>query len=102
MGLLSEFKMTILVKFFGDLRKKVKDYEINGALPLTIELKSEGINKVGDILKKYDITPEETHHLFVNSIYSGLNKKVQDGDRVGIFPKNMALLYKWYFKRDNE
>ena len=94
--------MTILVKFFGDLRKKVRDYKINGALPLTIELKSEGINTVGDILKKYDIAPEETHHLFVNSTYSGLNKKVNDGDRVGIFPKNMALLYKWYFKRENE
>ena len=102
MGLLSEFKMTILVKIFGDLRRKVKGYEINGELPLTIDLKSDGINTVGDILEKYDIAPEETHHLFVNSIYSGLNKKVNDGDRVGIFPKNMALLYKWYFKRDNE
>jgi molybdopterin converting factor small subunit len=94
--------MTILVKIFGDLRKKVKDYEFTGALPLTIKLESYGINTVGDILKRYEISSEETHHLFVNSVYSGLEKKVHDGDRVGIFPKNMALLYKWYFTRDNE
>jgi molybdopterin converting factor small subunit len=94
--------MTILVKIFGDLRKKVKDHEVTGALPLTITLENNKINTVGDILKKFKILPEETHHLFVNSVYAGLNKKVNDGDRVGIFPKNMALLYKWYFTRDND
>ncbi len=94
--------MTLLVKIFGDLRKKVNDHEITGALPLTIRLESNGINTIGDILKKYEIDPEETYHLFVNSKYSSLDKKVHDGDRVGIFPKNMALLYKWYFTRDNE
>ncbi|MFW9950767.1 MAG: MoaD/ThiS family protein [Candidatus Thorarchaeota archaeon] len=94
--------MTILVKIFGDLRKKVKDYKISGAFPLTIHLDDDGINTISDILKKFEIKPEETYHLFVNSVYSSLDKKVYDGDRVGIFPKNMALLYKWYFKRDNE
>ncbi len=94
--------MTILVKFFGDLRKKVKNHEITDALPLKIQLKSDGIDTIADILKKYAITPEETHHLFVNGVYSGFDKKIHDGDRVGIFPKNMALLYKWYFTRKNE
>jgi molybdopterin converting factor small subunit len=94
--------MTILVKLFGDLRKKITDYESSGSLPLTIKLESDGIDTIADILKKYNIQPEETHHLFVNGVYSGFDKKVYDGDRVGIFPKNMALLYKWYFTRNNE
>jgi molybdopterin converting factor small subunit len=94
--------MTILVKIFGDLRKKVKGYELNGALPLTIDLDSDGITTIADILKKYDILPEETHHLFVNGVYSGVKRTIHNGDRVAIFPKNMALLYKWYFTRNNE
>jgi molybdopterin converting factor small subunit len=94
--------MTILVKFFGDLRKKVNPDKISGGLPLIIQLESNDIETISDILKKYSIQPEETHHLFVNGGYSGFNKKIRDGDRVAIFPKNMALLYKWYFTRDNE
>ena len=91
--------MTILVKIFGDLRYKIKGYEINNALPLNINIESQGIERISDILEKFEIEKEETYHLFVNGIYSGFNKKVKDGDRVGIFPLNMALLYKWYFNR---
>jgi molybdopterin converting factor small subunit len=94
--------MTILVKIFGDLRKKIKGYEVVGALPLNIKIESQGINTIADILEKFSIEKEETYHLFVNGIYSGFKKSVKDGDRVGIFPVNMALLYKWYFKRNED
>ena len=37
--------------------------------------------------------------LFLNGEYSGLQRQVNDGDRLGLFPDNMALLYRQYFKR---
>ena len=94
--------MTILVKIFGDLRKKIEGYNISDALPLNLQIESNGIDTIADILNKLAIEIEETYHLFVNGTYSGFNKKVKDGDRVGLFPKNMSLLYKWYFERNED
>ena len=94
--------MTILVKIFGDLRNKIKDAEPEGALPLNLHVNSESIEYISDILKKFLIKENETSHIFVNGIYAGFNKKVRDGDRVGFFSKNQALLYKWYFKREED
>jgi len=91
--------MTILVKFFGDLAKKVSNQKSDIISPLNIKIEAEGIEFVADILKKYSIEETETSHIFVNGVYSGFRKRVKDGDRVGIFPKNMGLLYKWYFTR---
>ncbi|TFG10648.1 MAG: hypothetical protein EU535_08115 [Promethearchaeota archaeon] len=95
--------MTILVKIFGDLRYQIKGYEPEGMLPLNIELESDGIHTISDILEKFSIQKGTTGHLFVNTRYAGFEKTVNDGDRVGIFPKsNMSLLYKWYFKREED
>jgi len=94
--------MTILVKIFGNLRNKIEGSSVSGALPLNMHIESDGIETISDILKKYAIEEEETSHLFVNGTYSGFNKKVKDGDRVGLFPNNMSLLYKWYFTRNED
>ncbi|MFX1495659.1 MAG: MoaD/ThiS family protein [Promethearchaeota archaeon] len=91
--------MTILVKFFGNLAKKVLRKESETFSPYNLEIEAEGIELVGDILKKYSIEETETSHIFVNGVYAGFKKRVKDGDRVGLFPKNMGLLYKWYFTR---
>jgi molybdopterin converting factor small subunit len=94
--------MTILVKVFGDLRKKIEGFNAANSLPLNLHIESNGINTIADILNKYGIEEEDTGHLFVNGIYSGFSKKVKDGDRVGLFPSNMKLLYKWYFTRHED
>ncbi|MBY9014307.1 MAG: MoaD/ThiS family protein [Candidatus Lokiarchaeota archaeon] len=94
--------MTILVKIFGDLRKKIEGSKISGSLPLNLHIESDEIETIADVLNKYAIEKEETSHLFVNGSYSGFNKKLKDGDRVGLFPKNMSLLYKWYFTRNED
>ena len=95
--------MTILVKFFGDLRYQIQGYKVDGMLPLNIDLKSDGIDTISDVLERFAIAKETTGHIFVNANYAGFNKKVKDGDRVGIFPKsNMSLLYKWYFTRKED
>jgi molybdopterin converting factor small subunit len=94
--------MTILVKLFGDLRKKIEGSDVSHSLPLNLHLDSDGIITIADILDNYGIEKEETGHLFVNGVYSGFKKKVKDGDRVGLFPSNMKLLYKWYFTKNED
>jgi molybdopterin converting factor small subunit len=93
--------MPIYLKLFGDLRKKV-DPNIKGTLSLRLELDNSEISKVDGILKKFNIDENEVYHIFVNSIYAGLKKNVKDGDKVSLFPRNMALLYKWYFNREED
>jgi molybdopterin converting factor small subunit len=94
--------MTILVKFFGDLAKRLSQNEELVKNPLDLEIENEGIEYIEDILNKYSIKKDETSHIFVNGTYSGFKKRVKDGDRIGIFPKNMCLLYKWYFTRHED
>ena len=36
-------------------------------------------------------------NVFLNGRYADLESAVQDGDRLGLFPDDMRLLYKWYF-----
>ena len=38
-------------------------------------------------------------NIFLNWQYSGLNRGVQKGDRLAVFPDDMQLLYKWYFRK---
>jgi molybdopterin converting factor small subunit len=93
--------MPISLKIYGDLRKKV-DPTISGTLSLKLEIEDQEISWVADILKKYKIGDNEVSHIFVNGIYAGLKKKVKSGDKVSLFPRNMALLYKWYFNREED
>lgn len=93
--------MPIHIKFFGDLRKKVQP-EIKGSLPLKFNIDENDVDRVSDILDKYKIKENEIIHIFVNGRYSGLTKKVRDGDIVAIFPINMSVLYKWYFNREED
>lgn len=93
--------MPILIKFFGDLRKKVQP-NIKGSLPLKFNIDADSFERVSDILEKYSIKENEIIHIFVNGRYSGLSKKVKNGDIVAIFPINMSVLYKWYFKREED
>ncbi|MFW9900438.1 MAG: MoaD/ThiS family protein [Candidatus Thorarchaeota archaeon] len=93
--------MPIYLKLFGDLRKKA-DPNVKGTLSLKLEIDDSEISKVQDILRKFNIDDSEVYHIFVNSVYAGVKKNIKNGDKVSIFPRNMALLYKWYFKREED
>ncbi|MFX1346736.1 MAG: MoaD/ThiS family protein [Promethearchaeota archaeon] len=93
--------MPIRIKFFGDLRKKVEP-GIKGSMPLKFDLDHDGIDRISDILDKYNIKENEVIHIFVNGRYSGFTKKVKSGDIVAIFPRNMSVLYKWYFNKEED
>lgn len=58
---------------------------------------------IEDIIRRIGIPLEELgSNIFLNGEYSSLVRKVKDRDRLGVFPDNMQLLYKWYFNKIGE
>ncbi len=90
-------KMSIEIRFYGNLRKKTSDLDDEtGTIGIT-KLK-ENFEDISEVLKKFKINEEEVSHIFLNGEYSDPSRKIEQGDRLALFSKDMALLYKWYFK----
>lgn len=85
--------MVIRIKLYGDLREKTPSLKNDHGIPSTINIGASEVKTVLDILNKFNITEDEISHIFVNSRYSGIEKEVKDGDRIGIFPKRMGLIF---------
>lgn len=86
--------MSISVKLYGDLREKFPYKKHEVGIPNTLKIETNVLKSVLDILKELDIDDDEISHIFVNGIFSGAGKIVRGGDRVGIFPKRMGLMFK--------
>ena len=83
--------MSIQVKLYGVLKDKLQEQSYSAGTPSTTNFKDNEIDIVSDILKKLNIDGDELSHIFVNGKYCGSGKKLNEGDRIGLFPKNMAL-----------
>ena len=58
---------------------------------------------IEDIIRHIGIPHEALgSNIFLNGEYSALGRTVNDGDRLGVFPNDMQLLYKWYFNKIGE
>ena len=86
-------EMPILIKLYGKLRENVKDVDLEKGLPVTLNIEGSNVHFIYDIVEKFAISEDELSHIFVNGKYCGIGKEVRDGDRVGLFPKNMALIF---------
>ena len=75
------------------MRENVKDVDLEKRLPVTLKIEESNVHIVNDIVDKFAIREDELSHIFVNGKYCGIGKEVRDGDRVGLFPKNMALMF---------
>ena len=75
------------------MREKVKDVDLEKGLPVTLKIEESNVHIVNDIVDKFAIREDELSHIFVNGKYCGIGKEVREGDRVGLFPKNMALMF---------
>lgn len=85
--------MSITVKIYGDLREKIEKEGIENGLPITLNLEQDKIKSISDVILTLKIKQSEISHIFVNGSYSGEGTKLKDGDRVGIFPSNMAAMF---------
>ena len=91
-------EMTVKIKLFGVLKDRALTLDGTGMVGI-VELDDGNVRNMTDVLRALDLKEEEVSHLFINNDYSGLMRAVSDGDTVAIFPRNMALLYKWYFTK---
>lgn len=85
--------MSITVKLYGTLREKLKEGKLDSPLPLTLVISRSSYKTVNDIMQEYNIKEDEISHIFVNGAYCGSGKGVKEGDRVGLFPKKMAIMF---------
>lgn len=89
--------MSVSVRLYGKLRIFASELdsasETIGILKIDDEVKT-----VSDVIRVIGIEEDNISHIFLNGEYSGLNRAVSPGDRLALFPENMGLLYKWYFK----
>lgn len=86
-------KIPISVKLYGELRERFSYKKVDAGIPNTLEIEVHEFRTVLDILKQLSIDENEISHIFVNGIFSGAGKMVKDGDRIGIFPKRMGLMF---------
>jgi hypothetical protein len=54
--------------------------------------------RIEDVLATLGIAPDEVSHLFLNAEYSLPSRRVAPADRLGVFGRDMALLYRQYFR----
>ena len=90
--------MMIEVHLYGKLRRFTDNQD--PSRDSIVHVPTEDGDTIEDIVRRIGIPFEELgSNIFLNGEYSALERKVADGDRLGIFPDNMQLLYKWHFSK---
>lgn len=88
----------IEVHLYGKLRRFTDNQDPSRDSIITAPVRDG--DSIESIVQRIGIPPEELgNNIFLNGEYSALERKVSDGDRLGIFPDDMQLLYKWYFHK---
>ena len=88
----------IEVHLYGKLRRFTDNQDPSRDSIVSVPVE-EG-DTIEKIVRRIGIPLEELgNNIFLNGEYSALERKVKDKDRLGIFPNNMQLLYKWYFRK---
>ena len=87
----------IELHLYGKLRRFTGQQAATGDSTLLVPCQDGDC--IGSVLTRLGVPHEETSNIFVNGELCALSKEVRDGQRVGVFPDDMALLYKWYFPK---
>lgn len=85
--------MELKVKIYGLLKDKLNKVAPNEERKGMLKLNDKKNHRVSDLLDELGISESEVGHIFVNNRYCGIGKEIKDGDRIGIFPKNMAIMF---------
>jgi molybdopterin converting factor small subunit len=86
------------VHLYGKLRRFTEQKSATEDSILFIEPRDKDTIR-GTITRLNIPLSEIGSNIFLNGELSSLDRAIKDGDRLGVFPDDMQLLYKWYFKR---
>lgn len=89
--------MTLEVRLYGKLRRLAACRQVDAESVVYLEYRPG--ETIGQVLSRLGITLEEVSHIFLNGELSAPTRRVANGNRLGIFPADMALLYSWYFEK---
>jgi molybdopterin converting factor small subunit len=88
----------IEVHLYGKLRRFTDNQDPSEDSIINLPVRDG--DSIENIVQHIGIPREELgSNIFLNGEYSALSRVVNDGDRLGIFPDNMQLLYKWHFHK---
>jgi len=91
----------IEVHLYGKLRRFTDNQDPTHDSIIYIPV--EEMDTIEDIIRHIGIPFDAVgSNIFLNGEYSALDRTVRDGDRLGVFPNDMQLLYKWYFNKIGE
>jgi hypothetical protein len=89
------------VHVYGKLRRFARDADPRSES--VIEIAHHAGDTVRAIVERIGIPLSELGaNVFVDGRYADLASPVEDGARIGLFPDDMQLLYKWYFRPKGE
>lgn len=94
--------MSLEIRLYGKFKKLAKKTDESSDKIGIITVENDKFKKIIDVLKYLEIDEEEVSHIFLDGEYSHQNRKIRKGERLAIFPEDMALLYKWYFSPKKE
>jgi sulfur carrier protein ThiS len=67
--------------------------------PVRAQIEIDSTGTIQDVLAAMGLSPKEVSHLFLNGQYSAASRRVKAGDRLAVFGRDMALLYRQYFPK---
>ncbi len=85
------------VRLYGKLRRFASQQKASADSIVHVPV-SPG-DTIESVLERTGIRLAETSNLFLNGELSSPVRSVRAGDRLGVFPDDQALLYKWYFEK---
>jgi len=86
----------IEIHLYGKLRRF--GTEPDSTRDSILHVRVQGDETIADITRRLGVPPEELgRNIFLNGQLSALSRRVQAGDRLGLFPPDMSLLYRQYF-----
>jgi len=85
------------VHLYGKLRRFAENRDARSESVIRVPWEPD--DTVGAVAARIGIPIEELgSNLFVDGQYADLDSPVSDGARLGLFPDDMQLLYKWYYR----
>ncbi|MDP3061683.1 MAG: hypothetical protein Q8O40_00510 [Chloroflexota bacterium] len=85
------------VHLYGKLRRLAGSQDTAGDSVARVPVQDG--DSIADVLAHLGVPLAETSNLFLNGQLSLPTRPVQPGDRLGVFPNDMSLLYRWYFAK---
>ncbi len=90
--------MEVSVRLYGDFRNLAPELDKASSSVGLLDLELEQGSRVEEVLANFDLEKEDVSHVFVDGEYSSLQRELNDGNRIALFPSDMGLLYSWYFE----